>query len=566
MIRSRIAAAAVGALALAGTAHAQELPRTHRAQPTVADITPGDLMSRLYVFADDSMMGREAGTVGNVKGTNYIAAQFRAIGLTPAGENGTFFQTVPLVNRELAPDAVVSTGGAPLQLARDYLPLYTIGASVFEPAARVTGAPVVFGGRIGGETISDEQARGKVVVLLPPLGQDGQENWRFWRAAGFPAWRGAAAIAVASLDATPPGLADALLAPSLAVADPDAGEPQPGTPPVVAVSRAAAERMLGAPLANAKVGDAGGTASLDYRFASTPTPAPARNVIGMLRGSDPSLRNQFVIVSAHNDHEGVLPVAVDHDSVRAYNRVMRPQGLNDPPGTPTPEQRRRISALRDSLRRVHGGVRMDSIMNGADDDGSGTVTLIEIAQSIAAGARPKRSILFVSHTGEEKGLYGSQWFTDHPTVARDAIVTDLNMDMVGRGRAEDVAHGGPWSIQMIGSRRLSTQLGDLIDSLNVRRPNPMQIDYSFDAPGHPLNRYCRSDHFMYARYGIPITYFSLGYHVDYHQPTDEPQYIDYDHMARVGAFVRDIAVAVANRPERLVVDKPKPDPHAPCRQ
>jgi peptidase M28-like protein len=303
-----------------------------------------------------------------------------------------------------------------------------------------------------------------------------------------------------------------------------------------------------------------------YTFAASQSAAPARNVVGILRGSDPALRNQYVVISAHNDHEGVLPAALDHDSIRAYNRVMRPQGANDPVGRPTPGQQARIAAIRDSLRRVHGGVRLDSIMNGADDDGSGTVTLIEIAQSMAAGPRPRRSILFMSHTGEEKGLYGSQWFTDHPTVPRDSIVTDLNMDMVGRGRAEDVAHGGPWSIQMIGSRRLSTQLGELIDSLNARRPNPMQIDSSFDAHGHPLNRYCRSDHFMYARYGIPITYFSLGYHVDYHQPTDEPQYIDYDHMARVGAFVRDIALAVANRAERLVVDKPVPDPHAPCRQ
>jgi hypothetical protein len=137
---------------------------------------------------------------------------------------------------------------------------------------------------------------------------------------------------------------------------------------------------------------------------------------------------------------------------------------------------------------------------------------------------------------------------------------------VGRGRADEVANGGPWSIQMIGSRRLSTQLGDLIDALNSARPNPMRIDYSFDAPGHPLNRYCRSDHYMYARYGIPITYFSLGYHVDYHMVSDEPQYIDYEHSARVGAFVRDVAVAIADRPERLVVDKPKPDPNAPCRQ
>ena len=138
--------------------------------------------------------------------------------------------------------------------------------------------------------------------------------------------------------------------------------------------------------------------------------------------------------------------------------------------------------------------------------------------------------------------------------------------MVGRGKSDDAMGRGPNSVQLIGPRRLSTQLGDLIDSVNARRTPRMDIDPSFDANGHPLNRYCRSDHYMYARYGIPITYFSLGYHTGYHQVTDEPQYIDYGHMARVAQFVHDIAQAVADRPERLVVDKPKPDPKGGCRQ
>jgi hypothetical protein len=102
--------------------------------------------------------------------------------------------------------------------------------------------------------------------------------------------------------------------------------------------------------------------------------------------------------------------------------------------------------------------------------------------------------------------------------------------------------------------------------VNAARPNRMQVDYSWDAAGHRANRYCRSDHFMYARYGIPITYFSAGYHVDYHQVGDEPQYIWYDHTAHIAEFVRDVAVAVANRPQRLVVDGPRQDPNAPCRQ
>jgi Zn-dependent M28 family amino/carboxypeptidase len=193
--------------------------------------------------------------------------------------------------------------------------------------------------------------------------------------------------------------------------------------------------------------------------------------------------------------------------------------------------------------------------------------MLEIAEALAGGGeRPRRSILFVSHAAEEKGLYGSFWFTDHPTVPRDSIVAQLNMDMVGRGTAHDIEGGGPHYLQIIGSRRLSTQLGETIDSTNAALPSPFRIDYSFDARGHPLNRYCRSDHYSYARYGIPIAYFSRGYHMDYHELTDEPQYIDYDGMARVGRLIGEVARNVANRRERLVVDGPVMGPDQPCRQ
>jgi hypothetical protein len=563
--RPTILLAAAAALLAAAPAAAQ-LPRTHAPRPTTAALTPADLMTRLYILADDSMMGREAGHAGNVKGTDYVAAQFRRAGLEPMGENGTFFQTVPLVRNGLQPGASLSVDGAALALGTDWVPVPPIsGVLRFDTVFSAPGGvPVVFGGRIGGEMLARDRARGKLVVVLPPE-TNGRPDFRFWVGKGLDDYPGAAGIAVVSLEVTPPNVLGFFTGSQMELAGGEALEID-GAPGML-VTAAAAERLLGARPGTMAVGTAGGTVRGAHRFSQAPVDAPARNVIGVLRGSDPRLRSQYVVIGAHNDHDGLLPQAFDHDSVRAYNRVMRKQGANDQPGTPTAEQWARIRALRDSMTRAHGGVRMDSIMNGADDDGSGTVTLMEIAEELASRPqRPRRSILFVSHTAEEKGLYGSAWFTDHPTVPLDSIVTALNMDMVGRGRAEEVANGGPWSVQMIGSRRLSTQLGDLIDQLNARRETPMAIDYSFDAAGHPLNRYCRSDHFMYARYGIPITYFSLGYHVDYHQVGDEPQYIDYDHMARVGAFVRDVAVAVADREQRLVVDKPKPDPKAPCRQ
>ena len=140
------------------------------------------------------------------------------------------------------------------------------------------------------------------------------------------------------------------------------------------------------------------------------------------------------------------------------------------------------------------------------------------------------------------------------------------MDMVGRGATGDIANGGPRYLQLVGSRRLSRELGDLVETINARRASPFVFDYSLDADGHPERIYCRSDHAMYARYGVPVTFFTTGLHKDYHQITDEPQYIEYDKMAEITMFIRDIALEVANRPDRVKLDGPKPDPKAPCRQ
>ena len=149
------------------------------------------------------------------------------------------------------------------------------------------------------------------------------------------------------------------------------------------------------------------------------------------------------------------------------------------------------------------------------------------------------------------------------------------MDMVGRGAASDVTgmskdgqvlHGGPDYLQLVGSRRLSTELGNLVEQVNKDDKSGFVFDYAMDANGHPMNIYCRSDHYEYARYGIPIVFFTTGGHSDYHQVTDEPEYIDYPHMARVDNLVYDVAMKVADLDHRIVVDQPKPDPHGACRQ
>ena len=375
---------------------------------TVPAITATDLRTRLYIYADDSMMGRRVGTKGNLMATRYIESEVRRMGLEPAGDSGTFFQ-------DIHPDSI-------------------------------RGMP---------------------------------------RGTQFP----------------------------------------PGT---------------------------------------------ARNVVAILRGSDPVLRNEYVAIGAHNDHIGIRATPADYDSLRTFNieldRTGNPMWDRRIPADKRAAARAAIHVNVDSLRRIRPA-HLDSINNGADDDGSGTVAVLEIAQNLAAApVKPKRSILFIWHAGEEEGLWGSEYFTDHPTVPRDSIVTELNIDMIGRGRADDVKGGGPGYVQLIGSRRLSTELGDLVESVAKTEPMPFKFDYQYDANGHPQQYYCRSDHYEYARYGIPIVFFSTGGHRDYHQVTDEPQYIDYDQLARVSSLVRDVAIRAANIDHRLVVDKHKPDPHGQCVQ
>jgi hypothetical protein len=295
------------------------------------------------------------------------------------------------------------------------------------------------------------------------------------------------------------------------------------------------------------------------------SPFPARNVVAVLEGSDPAFRGEYVSITAHNDHIGVRP-PVDHDSLRAFNTVVRPQGADSPRRPATADETVRIRAILDSLRRLRPP-RADSVANGADDDGSGTVALLEIAEAFSRGSvKPRRSILFVSHTAEENGLVGSEWFTDHPTVPLDSIVAEIDLDMVGRGAAKDIAGGGPTYLEVVGLRRLSKEFGDSVEAANARQRVPFVFNYEYDAPGHPLRYYCRADHYSYARFGIPSVSLSRGGHQDYHQVTDEPQYIDYPDYARLTRMVFDAALVVANAAHRPALDVPKPDPKTPCRQ
>ncbi len=557
--------APVGALALLPALAAAQgvarqpapLPLKLKARPTSAAISPADLMSRLYVFADDSMMGREAGTIGHMKGTAYIAAEAKKLGLVPAGDNGTYFQDVPFISRRLDPATTLTVDGASLAANADFVANPFRGAG----ARHLDGVAVVYGGVLTDTTLTAAQAEGKLVVF----NGEGVTG----RLTINPRLAGAAAVAVVGgAQLGPQQLASGRTA-SMTL-KPAANAPL--VPVTLLLTHAAGESLLGAPLAGLATGTAGRTVHGDLRYIETA--APTRNVVAILPGADPRLKGEYVAIGAHSDHIGYRAAgAVDHDSLHAFGRARWFASENPSGARLTSEQqaslRDRLAAIHinyDSLHAAHPA-RRDSINNGADDDGSGTVTVLEIAEAYAKGKlKPKRSILFVWHTGEEKGLLGSRYFTDNPTVPRDSIVAQINIDMVGRGAATDLAAGGGDYLQLVGSRRLSTELGDLTETVNKELKAPFRFDYAFDANGHPDNIYCRSDHYNYARYGIPVVFLTTGLHGDYHQVTDEPQYIDYPHMARIGQFVSTLLGRVANLDHRPVVDKPKPDPTGSCRQ
>jgi hypothetical protein len=533
-----------GALATAPILHAQD------------PIRPEALRARLFALADDSMMGRDPGTRGALQATDYVAAEFRRLGLVPAGDGGTYFQTVPL--GRITPDTAswLEADGTTVRYGADLLPNGQNGTAHRDFA----GVRAVYGGLLNDPAtwLDADAARGKLVILTlaadaPPRGVRG--------VLADPRFRDAAAIGAVLLERLPSVIVAQLRRGSVAIGSADSAT----GPMVLLLTEHAAAQLLGQGTAGLASGTEGrmvrGRAAVRFQ----PFPLPARNVVAILPGRDPKLKTQYVSITAHNDHVGVT-TPVDHDSLRAYNRIVRPMGADSPERPATAEEQARITALRDSLRALHPA-RRDSIVNGADDDGTGTVALLEIAGALSRmPERPRRSILFVSHTAEELGLLGSRWFTDHTTVPRDSIVAEVDMDMIGRGGVADLPKGGPGYLEVIGSRRLSTEFGDTLEAVNARQPLPFTFNYEFDAPGHPLQYYCRADHYSYARYGIPATALSRGEHLDYHQVTDEPQYIDYEALARVARLVRDVAVQIGNMDHRPRVDGPHGDPKALCRQ
>jgi hypothetical protein len=238
-----------------------------------------------------------------------------------------------------------------------------------------------------------------------------------------------------------------------------------------------------------------------------------QNVVAVVEGSDPRLKHTYVAFGAHYDHVGYA----DGDTGAGAHRS---------PG------------------RITMGAENDRIWNGADDDGSGTVALMALARAFEEGPRPKRSLLFVWHAGEERGLLGSRYFADYPTVPIDGIVAELNMDMIGRNR--DDKPGEANTVYVVGSDRISSELHEINREANRALVSPMTIDYEMNDPADLEQVYYRSDHYSYAAKGIPIVFFTTGLHPDYHANTDEVSKIEFGKLARITQLAYETGVRVAN--------------------
>ncbi len=251
-----------------------------------------------------------------------------------------------------------------------------------------------------------------------------------------------------------------------------------------------------------------------------------QNVVAIVEGSDPTLRTTYVAFGAHYDHVGYA----DGEVVDGDNSPRRARA----PG------------------RVTAGALDDRIWNGADDDGSGTVGLMALVRAFAEGPRPKRSLLFVWHTGEEVGRYGSLYFADYPTVPIDRIVAQLNIDMIGRNR--DDKPGEANTVYLVGADRISTELDAISRAANRALPKPMMLDYEFNDQSDGESLYTRSDHYSYAAKGIPVIFFTTGLHPDYHANTDEVSKIEFDKLTRVVQLVYETGLRLANLDHLLLRD------------
>lgn len=520
MTRYRIGGVVFLSLVLAGCQSTTPSATGGTVAPSPSRIEPNaaELRADLFAFAADSFRGRETGTPDADRAAAWIARRLAKLGVEPGGDSG-YFHRVPMRRTSLRADSIFVTtpaGRVPWKLDRDLAVLSALGPGA--PLPKLTAsAPVVFAqygiidAALGRDDYKGLDVKGKVIVIAGtvPAGVDAAQRKAMespdalFARLGGAIGRGPAAVVLLLPDSLYRMAASQFSSTQLELAKSGSPGGAPRMLPMVAVGRLTSDSPL---LPRGWPENVSATVAADTRLSVGVSVATSDfngyNVVGIIRGTDPALQKTYVAYGAHYDHIG-----------------------------------------------IQAAVNGDSIANGADDDGSGSVTLLAIARAFSQGPKPKRSLLFVWHVGEEKGLFGSESFTEHPTVPLDSIVAQLNADMIGRNGDDSLYIVGPGAAP----NGQSAVLGAVVDSVNAAEAKPFVFDREWDTTTHPERIYYRSDHFNYAKKGIPIVFFTTGLHPQYHQVSDEPALINYEKMARVGRLMYDTGLALGNR-----LTRPKP--------
>lgn len=492
-------------------------------------ITAGDMLRHLTVIASDEMEGRETGTKGNDLAAAYIADHFKSLGLPPAGDENSYFQNVAFTWsswRELG----MEINGKAFQHKKDFISFPTRNADMPEFS---TDEILFLGYGIDDEKYSDYRGvdvRGKVLLIYnnEPLRKNGKS--RLTNTTEMSEWstdwskkmrtaheKGARAVLIIDHEIKKM-LTESLkfiIGSQITLGQVDDAKNNFANSAYISTDMAReimGERYKKVIKARKKIQRRGKARNVSLpvkmtmKLGKDERKLIGRNVLGYIEGTDEKLKEEIVVVSAHYDHLG-----------------------------------------------KQGPV----IYNGADDNGSGTTTVLEVAEAFATakknGTGPRRSVLILLMTGEEKGLLGSKYYAERPVFPLENTIADVNVDMVGR--VDEKYKDNPNYIYVIGSDRLSSELHEINERMNKQYTN-LTLDYTYNAEDDPNRYYYRSDHYNFAEKGIPAIFYFNGTHKDYHRPSDTVEKINFEKMETIGRLVFYTVWELANRDTRIRVDRP----------
>jgi hypothetical protein len=475
-------------------------------EEAVASISEEDYLRKIWIIAHDSMGGRANPSPGLDMTAQWIADEFRSYGLKPGGDDGSFIQTYRM--REMAVDFEGSSarvrGGPTLEFGTD------VSINQVSGGGEITGSVALLAGNLAAaQDLAPEQISGKHLFIIPQASpQTGRRRMRFPR--GMTDAEPASVFFVdSSSDEDWASAVDRARSRRSTLGPWDEGAQ--GGMPMLTIRATSLEPLLAANgIQLAQLASAGGDEAAlidvpDLEITLTTTVNEVGhfdmpNSVAILEGSDPELKSEYIVYSAHMDHV--------------------------PPGRPNEEG--------------------DSIRNGADDDGSGTIAVVELAEAFAMLAEPpKRSMVFLAVSGEERGLWGSRFYAENPGFPREQMVANLNADMISRN--------APDSIVVIGKEH--SDLGETMNRVNAEHP---ELDLTAADDIWPeQNFYRRSDHFNFARRGVPVLFFFCGTHEDYHGPDDEVEKMDITKATNVTKLMFHLGLEVGNAAE-----KPQWDPES----